>query len=363
MKKYYLQFIENGTDKLLIEKLCLETNLTEKVLRAKLSLYNSKNATEEERLKYEKVLSQLMEKSKPVDNRKYFSTLNKIVVAELTSTKSEVIKLIVESGIENEKEFSKIITSYVIHISKLKSQETVNSVSEILNRCTNIYRQYLNKEEEKARLERIAKRNSDLKKERYEQRIKTIKFLKDIATSEYQTSKEYLEANNIDKEQYTFAMKSIEDNEKSSFAEYCTLMVEKMKNSSLGSENVLLLIEKIVNGVDGRAFDLLDYHENTKLSLYEMSKLCNYGLDSENYRILKTFIGKDMNYEYFNINKELEMNDKITINGIQIIPTREDKQRAFNYLIEHNYPIDYKVYKIVLTRIILNFNKEKTLIK
>ena len=161
VKKYYLQFIEKGTDKSLIEKICLETNLTEKVVRAKLSFYNSKNATEEQRLKYEKVLGHLMEKAKPVDNKKYFPILIKIVMAK---TKTEIIELIVESGIKSESEFSAIVTSYVIHISKLKSQETVNSVSEILNRCTNIYRQHLNKEEEKARLDRIAKRNSDLKK-------------------------------------------------------------------------------------------------------------------------------------------------------------------------------------------------------
>lgn len=360
VKKYYLQFIEKGTDKSLIEKICLETNLTEKVVRAKLSFYNSKNATEEQRLKYEKVLGHLMEKAKPVDNKKYFPILIKIIMAK---TKTEIIELIVESGIKSEREFSTIVTSYVIHISKLKSQEIVNSVSEILNRCTNIYRQYLNREEEKARLDRIAKKNSDLKKERYEQRIKTIKFLKDIATSKYQTSKEYLEANNIDKAQYDYAVKSIEDKEKPSFIEYCTLMVEKMKNSKFGDENLLSLIEKIVNGVDGRPFDLLDYYENTKLSLSEMSKLCNYGLDPENYRILKTFIGKDMSDEFFDIKKEREVKEKITINGIQIIPTAEDKQRAFNYLVEHNYPIDYKVYRIVLTRIILDFNKEKTLIK
>jgi hypothetical protein len=356
VRKYYLLFIEKGTDKSLIEKICLETKITERVVKAKLSSYNARNNNEEEKTKYKKVMSHLMEKSKQVDNKQHFPFLNKIYKA---SSKEEVINLMKENGIKSRLEFSEMVTSYVMHISKFNKEEIVNTVSAILNLHGNCYEQYLNSESEKIRLEKIAKKNSEIKQERYKKRIETIKFLRNIANSEYQTSKEYLEANNIDKTQYKYAIKSIEDSEKPAFVEYCKIMTNKMLDSSMGSENLSLLIEKIQTGFDGRSFDLLDYYEHTKLSQLEMAKICNYGLDTENYRILKTFIGKDMSDEYFDINKEIEAEYTITIDGVQNNPTAEDKLKAYNYMLDRDYPIDYKLYRIVLKRVILDFKKTK----
>ena len=360
IKKYYLRFINMTSTKNELNDMCLESGLDEKQLRLKMSSYNIKFGTRSEQEKYERVVASLREKSNGNKNQEYFPLIIKIL---RSSNKEEIINILAGSDVKDAKEFSQITTSYIINIGKNTKEEIVNTISNKLHSVSNLYEQYLNRELEQKRREAIEKKRIEKRNEIINKRIELANFLKDIGTSNYQTSKEYLEANDIDKAQYDYAVKSIEDKEKPSFIEYCTLMVEKMKDSKFGDKNLLSLIEKIVNGVDGRPFDLLDYYENTKLSLSEMSKLCNYGLDPENYRILKTFIGKDMSDEFFDIKKEREVKEKITINGIQIIPTAEDKQRAFNYLVEHNYPIDYKVYRIVLTRIILNFNKEKTLIK
>ncbi len=140
-------------------------------------------------------------------------------------------------------------------------------------------------------------------------------------------------------------------------------MVSKLINTKLGEEDLTKLINKIINGIDGRSFDLLDYHQSTKLSLYEMSKICSYGLDKESYRILKTFIGKNMIVERFDIESEISSKYIITMNGIQKEPTNEDKYAAYQYLIEHDYPQDYKLYQTVLKRMIINFDYKMTLVK
>ena len=120
------------------------------------------------------------------------------------------------------------------------------------------------------------------------------------------------------------------------------------------------IIDKIIFGIEGRKFDLLDYYQMTKLSFSELYTLflkSNCGEIEKQY--LCDFIGKNTlrkGYKY-EVQKKQELSTKTIIKEHEV--SIGEKSQAFDILDSLGLPYNRKLYNLAVRKVIREKERDK----
>lgn len=120
------------------------------------------------------------------------------------------------------------------------------------------------------------------------------------------------------------------------------------------------IIDKIIFGIEGRKFDLLDYYQMTKLSFSELYTLflkSNCGEIEKQYLcdfIVKNTLRKGYKYE---VQKKQELSTKTIIKEHEV--SIGEKSQAFDILDSLGLPYNRKLYNLAVRKVIREKERDK----
>lgn len=120
------------------------------------------------------------------------------------------------------------------------------------------------------------------------------------------------------------------------------------------------IIDKIMFGIEGRKFDLLDYYQITSLSFSELYTLFlkgDFGEIEKQY--LRDFISKNTiikEYKY-EVKKKQELSAKTIIREHEV--SVSEKSQAFNMLDDLGLPYNRKLYNLAVRKVIREKERDK----
>lgn len=120
------------------------------------------------------------------------------------------------------------------------------------------------------------------------------------------------------------------------------------------------IIDKIMFGIEGRKFDLLDYYQITSLSFSELYTLFlkgDFGEIEKQY--LRDFISKNtLRKEYkYEVKKKQELSAKTIIREHEV--SVSEKSQAFNMLDDLGLPYNRKLYNLAVRKVIREKERDK----
>lgn len=135
-----------------------------------------------------------------------------------------------------------------------------------------------------------------------------------------------------------------------------------LKEEKLMKEMPVLkqIIDKIMFGIEGRKFDLLDYYQITRLSFSELYTLFlkgDFGEIEKQY--LRDFISKNtLRKEYkYEVKKKQELSAKTIIREHEV--SVSEKSQAFNMLDNLGLPYNRKLYNLAVRKVIREKERDK----
>ena len=150
---------------------------------------------------------------------------------------------------------------------------------------------------------------------------------------------EYCSINGETIHSVTTAVKNLKLEDKQKYAEEYEEILNR--DNSDFYEYIRFTISKLLE-IDKNDFTIMDYHKYTKLPVTDFVKLANSLVENQETIKELLIMIKIADRKLPRICKDVELNSKITINGVEV--SREDKENVFNYLEENGYPIcDYKI--------------------